>query len=119
MYSLQDLGYMPTDHPVASVFYDASIAGSLDQRNTHMINPGGSITSHYHSAATYYTMDGEALFALASSSGNILLVKMPPLGMQGKILNRTREYITELVTEEYLILILGYFSHFFINICCA
>ena len=77
---------MPSDHPVASVFYDASIAGSLDQRNTHMINPGGSITSHYHSAATYYTQEGEAMFALASSSGNILLVKMPPLGMQGKIL---------------------------------
>ena len=78
---------MPSDHPVASVFYDASIAGSLDQRNTHMINPGGSITSHYHSAATYYTQEGEAMFALASSSGNILLVKMPPLGMQGKILS--------------------------------
>ena len=53
-----------------------------------MINPGGSITSHYHTAASYHTPEGEALFALASSSGSILLVKMPPLGMQGKILSQ-------------------------------
>lgn len=79
----QDLGYVPTDHPVPSLFYDASIASSLDPRNTHMINPGGSITSHYHTAASYHTQEGEALFALASSSGSILLVKMPPLGIQG------------------------------------
>ena len=55
----------------------------MDARNSHMLNPGATITSHFTAAASYYTQDGEALFALANSLGNILLVKMPPLDMQG------------------------------------
>ncbi|XP_060553700.1 nuclear pore complex protein Nup160-like [Ruditapes philippinarum] len=78
-----DLQYIPSDHPLPSIFYDASIAKCMDTRNSHMLNPGGTITSHFTAAASYYTQDGEALFALANSIGNILLVKMPPLDIQG------------------------------------
>ncbi|XP_053384862.1 nuclear pore complex protein Nup160-like isoform X2 [Mercenaria mercenaria] len=78
-----DLGYVPTDHPLPSIFYDASIAKCMDARNSHMLNAGGTITSHFTAAASFYTQEGEALFALANSSGNIILVKMPPLDIQG------------------------------------
>ncbi|KAL4225759.1 hypothetical protein ACF0H5_016448 [Mactra antiquata] len=78
-----DFGYIPSDQPLPSIFHDASIAKCMDARNFHMLNPGGTITSHFTAAASFYTQEGEGLFALANSSGNILLVKMPPLGMQG------------------------------------
>lgn len=48
-----------------------------------MLNPGGTITSHLHSAATYLSSDGEGLFAFSSNAGNILLIKMPPPEIQG------------------------------------
>lgn len=56
----------------------------MDARNSHMLNPGGTITSHFTAAASFYTLEGEGLFALANSSGSILLVKMPPLDIQGR-----------------------------------
>lgn len=49
-----------------------------------MLNPAGTISSMFICAASFYTQDGEGMFALANNSGNIVLVKMPPLGMQGK-----------------------------------
>jgi len=48
-----------------------------------MLNPAGTMSSMIIYAATHYTQDGEGLFALANNAGNIVMVKMPPLGMQG------------------------------------
>ncbi|XP_052227575.1 nuclear pore complex protein Nup160-like isoform X1 [Dreissena polymorpha] len=73
------------DQPVPSVFLDASITKCMDVRNTHMLNPAGTISCVFTCASSFYTQEGEALFALGNNSGNILLVKLPPLGMQGII----------------------------------
>lgn len=53
-----------------------------------MLNPAGTISSMFICAASFYTQDGEGMFALANNSGNIVLVKMPPLGMQGKYIKQ-------------------------------
>ena len=48
-----------------------------------MVNPAGTMTSHLSCAATYLTTEGEALFAFSSNTGNLLLVKMPPVDVEG------------------------------------
>lgn len=79
-----DIGYS-ADQVVQSIFYDASLMTAADSKNMHMLNPGGSVTSHLHSAATYLSRDGEALFSFSSNTGNILLIKMPPPQVQGVV----------------------------------
>ena len=79
----QELGFLPVDQPLPSIFHDASITKCIDAKNSHMLNPAGTMSSMIIYAATHYTQDGEGLFALANNAGNIVMVKMPPLGMQG------------------------------------
>lgn len=67
-----------------SIFYDASLATATDTKNLHMLNPGGSITAHLLSATSCVTGEGEAMFALGTNAGSILLLKMPPVGITGE-----------------------------------
>ncbi|KAL3841807.1 hypothetical protein ACJMK2_019908 [Sinanodonta woodiana] len=78
-----ELGFGPYDTPLPSVFFDASLPTTTESRNMYMLHPGGSITSQFHTAATYLMTDGEAVFALANSDGSIVIIVMPPLGIQG------------------------------------
>lgn len=71
-----------------SIFYDATVATATEAKNMHMLNPSGSITAHLLTAATHITSDGEALFVLATDAGGIIQVKMPALGVQGKVESR-------------------------------
>ena len=73
-----------SEHISTSIFYDASLATATDARNLHMLNPGGSIAAHLLSATSCVTGDGEAMFALGTNAGSILLLKMPPVGITGK-----------------------------------
>ncbi|XP_060078941.1 nuclear pore complex protein Nup160-like [Ylistrum balloti] len=74
-----------SDQVVQSIFFDASLMTAADSKNMHMLNPGGSVTSHLHSAATFLNSDGDALFSFSSNTGNILLIKMPPPQVQGVV----------------------------------
>ena len=73
------MGYTSPDQPVPSIFLNASVTNATDPKNKHMVNPAGTMTSHLSCAATYLTNEGEALFAFSSNTGNLLLVKMPPV----------------------------------------
>ncbi|XP_070200542.1 nuclear pore complex protein Nup160-like isoform X2 [Littorina saxatilis] len=75
-----------SEHISTSIFYDASLATATDAKNLHMLNPGGSITAHLISAATCISGEGEAMFALGTNAGSILLLKMPPVGITGVVI---------------------------------
>ncbi|WAR01461.1 NU160-like protein [Mya arenaria] len=79
----REAGYIVPDQPIPSIFHDASITKCMDSKNSHMLNPAGTLSSVFTCAGSFCTQEGEALFALGNTAGNILLVKMPPLGMQG------------------------------------
>lgn len=48
-----------------------------------MLNHGGNFSSQIQAAASSQNMEGEAQFALSSNEGSVLLIKMPPLNIQG------------------------------------
>ena len=73
-----------SDNISTSIFYDALLQTATDARNMHMLNPGGSIAAHLLSAASCVTVDGDAVFALGTNTGSILLLKMPPVGVSGQ-----------------------------------
>lgn len=75
-----------SEHIATSIFYDASLASASDLKNMHMINPGGSIGGHLLSASSAVTADGQALFAVGTTAGSILTLKMPPLGISGVVI---------------------------------
>lgn len=68
----------------SSIFYDASLTLATDSINMHMLNPGGSITAHLTSAISCINSEEEALFALGTTSGSIILLKLPPLKIKGE-----------------------------------
>ncbi len=78
---LQDQAYLHgTEHSVPSIFADVSVSSSQDSHCLQLTaTPGYAI----HSSAAWLTNEDEALFALATNVGTILLVKMPPYGIQG------------------------------------
>lgn len=67
----------------ASILSEASLASVRGQSSSHIISsPTGSVY-HLRTAAGWLTNDGEAIFALATNNGSILLIKFPPYGIQG------------------------------------
>ncbi|XP_055957883.1 nuclear pore complex protein Nup160 [Patella vulgata] len=75
-----------TNAPSPSIFYDVSFVNTTDSRNMFLLNPSSTITTHLTTAATYVDSNGEALFCLSAETGGTILVKMPPLGVQGVVL---------------------------------
>ena len=68
-----------------SILSDASLASARDHTNTYLLtSPPGSV-HHITTAAACLTSDGEGLFALPTNTGSILLVKLPPYGIQGTL----------------------------------
>ncbi|KAJ8298952.1 hypothetical protein KUTeg_023012 [Tegillarca granosa] len=63
-----DIGFTP-DQSMHSIFFHASLVSATDPTNLHTLNPGSSITSQLHSAASYLTNEGEALFTFSSNMG--------------------------------------------------
>lgn len=68
-----------------SVFTEASLTSAQDSKNFHMVNPGGSLTSQLHCAATCLNSEGQAVFAFATGLGTILLFCMPALDEPGEV----------------------------------
>ena len=66
-----------------SIFSDWSVAHVNETANTYTIQQPAGSTYRHHTAATWMTADGSALFALATNTGKIVFVKMPPFGIQG------------------------------------
>ncbi|KAL8614434.1 hypothetical protein ACOMHN_007770 [Nucella lapillus] len=83
---LQSERFSVADHISTSIFFDASLTTATDSKNLHLLNPGGSITAHLVSAASCVNGEGEALFALGTNAGTILLLKMPPVGISGVVI---------------------------------
>ncbi|XP_077979037.1 nuclear pore complex protein Nup160-like [Glandiceps talaboti] len=54
-----------------------------DPRNTQFLSQGGAHVHEPHTSASWVTNEGEALFAFATNIGSILLVKLPPVEIQG------------------------------------
>ena len=73
-----------SEHISTSIFYDASLATATDTKNMHMLNPGGSITAHLLSATSCVNGEGEAMFALGTNAGSILVLKVSPVGITGE-----------------------------------
>ncbi|XP_076451143.1 nuclear pore complex protein Nup160-like [Babylonia areolata] len=83
---LQTETFSLSEHISTSIFFDASLGTATDSKNLHLLNPGGSITAHLVSAASCLNGEGEALFALGTNAGTILLLKMPPVGITGVVI---------------------------------
>ena len=80
----QEQGYLHSTHKsLPSIFADVSIKTAQQAGNSHIINMSGGPAYNVHAAAAWLTNDDEALFALATNLGSILLVKMPPYRIQG------------------------------------
>ncbi|XP_019626298.1 PREDICTED: nuclear pore complex protein Nup160-like isoform X3 [Branchiostoma belcheri] len=69
------------DFGIPSVFADLSLAELRNENNFHLLNQSPS--NYPHLGATWLTNEGEALFAMATIGGSILLVKLPQYGIQG------------------------------------
>ena len=68
-----------------SIFTDVSVFKVTAPGNSHNFNIIGISTTHQILAASScLTKDGEAIFALSTSHGSVLLVKLPPHGIQGR-----------------------------------
>ncbi|XP_071795537.1 nuclear pore complex protein Nup160-like [Asterias amurensis] len=68
-----------------SIFADISVANFRDATNFHVMGQGGSTSYEFQTVSSWLTGDGEAVFALATTAGSVILVKLPPIGVQGII----------------------------------
>lgn len=78
--SLQPHDYVhvqSVDQTLPSVFVDASVTTARDPANFYVLIPSSVGTSLPHTAASWLTSDNEAIFAIASSPGRILMVCLP------------------------------------------
>ncbi|XP_013393121.1 nuclear pore complex protein Nup160-like isoform X1 [Lingula anatina] len=66
-----------------SIFTDASVVNLCEPSDCHSISPVSNVAYSLHAAGAWLTTEGEALFALATSTGSILFIKLPPKGIQG------------------------------------
>ncbi len=55
-----------------------------DPSTMHCFNPSGQTANQISAAASWLTNEGEALFAIATTAGSVVVVKMPPYGIQSK-----------------------------------
>ncbi|KAH9499948.1 hypothetical protein Btru_075996 [Bulinus truncatus] len=78
--------FLISEQNISSIFYDASLPD--DTKNQFLLSPGGTISSHFLFGASSITSDGYAFFALSNNSGGILLIKMPPLGIVGVVIQQ-------------------------------
>ncbi|PSN51838.1 Nuclear pore complex protein 160 [Blattella germanica] len=73
-----------TYHPdvsIASIFADASLSAAKDPSTFYVINNTLANTPLPQTSASWLSMNEEALFALAYSTGPILLIRMDPNGV--------------------------------------
>ncbi|XP_070567013.1 nuclear pore complex protein Nup160-like [Ptychodera flava] len=76
---------VPLTTPVTmpSIFADISVAMIQDHSNRQFLSQGGGQVHEPYTSASWVTNEGEAVFALATNVGSILVVKLPPQGIQG------------------------------------
>ncbi|XP_078332937.1 nuclear pore complex protein Nup160-like isoform X1 [Crassostrea virginica] len=74
-----NIGYTQSSQPVPSIFSYAS----ENLWSKYLLNHGGNFSSQIQGAASAQNGEGQALFALSSNEGSVLLIKMPPLNIQG------------------------------------
>lgn len=75
------IGYTQTSQPLPSIF---NYASELESHwSKYLLNHGENFSSQIQGAASSQNIEGEALFALSSNEGSVLLIKMPPLNIKG------------------------------------
>ncbi|XP_038262757.1 nuclear pore complex protein Nup160 isoform X2 [Dermochelys coriacea] len=72
-----------TEGQMQSVFTDIGKVNFRDPSNYHMIPSIPGLASNSTASAAWLSSDGEALFALPSSSGGIFVLKLPPHDVHG------------------------------------
>ena len=81
----QDQAFLPTsDATLPSIFTDASVVRAQDPAHSLNFNQSGP-TFAAVTSTTWLTSDGHAMFAISTTGGTVLLVRLPPLGMQGEL----------------------------------
>ena len=68
----------------ASILSDAALASARDHTSSYLLMSTAGTVYRVHTAAAWLTNDGEGLFALATNTGSVLLIKLPPYGIQGE-----------------------------------
>ncbi|XP_072022544.1 nuclear pore complex protein Nup160-like [Amphiura filiformis] len=68
---------------VPSVFADVSLAQFRESTNCYVISHSASQSYEFHTSASWLTNEGEALFAMATNVGSVVLIKLAPMGIQG------------------------------------
>ncbi|CAH1786774.1 unnamed protein product, partial [Owenia fusiformis] len=85
-----ELSYYPgsvqTSESSPSIFMDASINTVRDPANLYSVCHSGTQSYQIHTATSWLTGEGEALFGMATNTGSILLIKLPSYGIQGIVL---------------------------------
>ena len=71
-----------TDHSVSSVFSGVSTSTIQSCSASHVYQTG-AVQYQVECGTSTVSADGEAVFALALSGGGVLVVKLPPYGVQG------------------------------------
>ena len=79
---------MGPEQRMASIFSDASVAPAQDPLNCHTLTHAASAVPapNVTAGAAWLSSDGEALFAMATDAGTVLLVKLPRVGIAGEFL---------------------------------
>ena len=75
------------DSNVPSIFADVSLAQFRESTNFHVISQSGTQSYEFHASASWLTNEGEALFAMATNVGSVVLIKLAPMGIQGTVLS--------------------------------
>ncbi|XP_035829742.1 nuclear pore complex protein Nup160 [Aplysia californica] len=78
--------YVLSEQNAASIFYNAALPD--DPKNQFLLTPGGSITSHFLGSSSCVCQDDHAVFTLATNTGGILVIKMPPVGVAGVVIQQ-------------------------------
>ncbi|XP_040265174.1 nuclear pore complex protein Nup160 [Bufo bufo] len=74
-----------TESQMQSIFTDVGKMNYSDPANSYVIPPLPGRSQSSTATAAWLSSEGETLFAFPSSSGGILVVKMPPCGVAGAV----------------------------------
>ena len=67
-----------------SIFSEASLQSITDPTGSHILGSTGIPICSVHLASSAMSATGEALFALATNAGSVVMIKLPPYGLPGK-----------------------------------
>ncbi|XP_071956032.1 nuclear pore complex protein Nup160-like [Antedon mediterranea] len=85
---MQRVDQYASDCTISSIFADISIASIQDPANLYTLDQTGSHHHEIHTSSSCLTNEGEALFAMTTRKGSIILVKLTAIGLGGIVSQR-------------------------------